>query len=108
MFLKHRSDGSLVEVLSTAPLFDPFESRIPGRFHAGEEVQEPESFAKADLAFPSGEALPGCWINPDYGQSQGGCKTNSSSHRATGDRPEREHGHAKEAQFESQTSSHRP
>jgi hypothetical protein len=66
MFLKQRSDGSLIEVLSTAPLFDPFESRIPGRFHAGEELQEPESFAKADLDFPSGEALPRCWINPDY------------------------------------------
>jgi hypothetical protein len=37
-----------------------------GRFHAGEELQEPERFAKADLSFPSGEPLPRCWLDPGY------------------------------------------
>jgi hypothetical protein len=66
MFLKQRSDGSLVELISTTPLFDPFEAHVMGRFHAGEERQEPEPFAKADLTFPSGESLPRCWLDPAY------------------------------------------
>jgi hypothetical protein len=44
MFLKQRSDGSLVERVSATPLFDPFEAHVMGRF-------------------PSGEALPRCWID---------------------------------------------
>ena len=66
MFLKQRSDGSLVELLSPTPLFDPFEAHVMGRFHAGEELQEAERFAKADLTFPSGEPLPRCWLDPAY------------------------------------------
>ena len=66
MFLKQRSDGSLVELLSPTPLFDPFEAHVMGRFHAGEELQEAERFAKAELSFPSGEALPRCWLDPNY------------------------------------------
>ncbi len=66
MFLKQRSDGSLVELLSPTPLFDPFEAHVMGRFHAGEELQEAERFAKADLIFPSGEPLPRCWLDPGY------------------------------------------
>ena len=66
MFLKHRSDGSLVELISAPSLFDPFEAHVMGRFHAGEEQQDPERFAKADLSFPSGEPLPRCWLDPAY------------------------------------------
>lgn len=66
MFLRHRPSGDLVEVLSLADLFDPTRERIPGRFHAGEELQDPETFRKADLLFPSGEALPRCWIDAHY------------------------------------------
>ncbi len=39
---------------------------VPGRFHAGEELGDPLTFEKADLAFPSGEELPRCWVDPDY------------------------------------------
>jgi hypothetical protein len=47
-------------------LVDPFRTTVPGRFHAGEEMQEPADFSKADLIFPSGEALPACWTDPGY------------------------------------------
>ena len=42
------------------------EAHVMGRFHAGEELQEAEQFAKTNLSFPSGEALPRCWLDPAY------------------------------------------
>ena len=42
------------------------EAHVMGRFQAGEELQEAERFTKADLNFPSGEALPRCWLDPNY------------------------------------------
>lgn len=65
MYLKHIS-GSLVEVLEPAALSDPCRGRVAGRLHAGEELQEPMEFAKSELAFPSGEPLPRCWLDPGY------------------------------------------
>lgn len=66
MFLKQPSSGHLVEVLSTDDLFNPAHPQVQGRFHYGEEMQEPEGFSKGDLVFPSGEALPKCWIDVHY------------------------------------------
>lgn len=66
MYLKHRQSASAVEVLSLEALFDPNLDTVTGRFHAGEELQDPETFAKADLMFPSGEPLPRCWLDPHY------------------------------------------
>lgn len=66
MFLKHLQDGSLVEVINLTELFDPFKAAVDGRLHAGEELQDPASFSKAELTFPSGEALPRCWVDPSY------------------------------------------
>jgi hypothetical protein len=66
MFLKTRHDGSLMEVLNLQQLFDPFASGVDGRLHAGEEVQDLETFQKTDLQFPSGEGLPRCWVDPGY------------------------------------------
>ena len=43
-----------------------FQAAVPGRFHAGEEMQEPQDFAKSDLVFPSDEPLPRCWIDGSY------------------------------------------
>lgn len=68
MYLKHQQTGNLVEVVDTAALFDPFRDRLEGRLHAGEELQEVEVFAKADLVFPSGESLPRCWVDGNYRQ----------------------------------------
>jgi hypothetical protein len=66
MFLKDKKTGDAVEVIDLAALFDPCVNELQGRFHAGEEMQDPENFAKAGLVFPSGEALPQCWTDPDY------------------------------------------
>lgn len=66
MFLQERNSGCLVEVLDTQGLFDPLHRQIEGRKHAGEELQDPEAFDKSNLLFPSGEALPLCWLNPAY------------------------------------------
>ncbi len=66
MFLKHASTGKLVEVLSIRDLFNPMHPNLVGRYHAGEELQDPETFAKADLAFCSNEPLPRCWTDVHY------------------------------------------
>ena len=66
MFLKSKSHGELVELLEVEKLYDPFKKEVLGRFHAGEEMQDPETFVKSELIFPSGEALPQCWLDPDY------------------------------------------
>jgi hypothetical protein len=66
MFLKQQANGHLVEVLSLNDLFDPSLTQIVGRLHYGEEMQEPDKFKKSDLIFPSGEALPRCWLDIHY------------------------------------------
>jgi hypothetical protein len=66
MFLRHQPSGDIVEVLDLEALFDPFRAGLTGRYHWGEEMQEPAPFAKSELVFPSGEPLPRCWVDPHY------------------------------------------
>ena len=66
MFLKDKSSDDLVEVLTIKDLFDPFCSSLIGRYQRGEDLQDPENFDKNALVFPSGEALPRCWIDAHY------------------------------------------
>ena len=66
MYLRNKDTGDLVEVLDITAMADPCRDALPGRYHAGEELQDPATFNKADLVFPSGEALPKCWTDPDY------------------------------------------
>ena len=66
MFLKDVSNDHLVEVLNISDLFNPFNTDVEGRYHYGEEVQEPERFKKSNLIFLSGEKLPKCWIDQHY------------------------------------------
>jgi hypothetical protein len=66
MYLCHQPSGDLVEILDLYALFNPLRTEVSGRLHVGEELQEPEPFAKSDLTFPSGEALPRCWRDPRY------------------------------------------
>ena len=66
MYLKHKQSGDLVEVLEVGNLVDPCVSLVPGRLHAGEELQEPTQFSKTDLIFPSNESLPRCWCDAHY------------------------------------------
>jgi hypothetical protein len=46
MFLKDRSSGELVEVLTIKSLFDPFLDEVAGRCQQGEEVQDPVQLKK--------------------------------------------------------------
>ena len=57
MFLKDKTSGDLVEILTLKELFDPCQAEVSGRFQQGEEVQDPEKLKKAELLFPSGEML---------------------------------------------------
>jgi len=66
MYLKHRISGDLVEIMDEKALINPCQSYVPGRFHAGEEVQAIEQFLKSELTFPSGENMPICWIDAEY------------------------------------------
>jgi hypothetical protein len=66
MYLKDQTSGDLVEVLNVIGLADPFQKTIQGRFHVGEELQDPMDFDKMKLLFPSGESLPQCWVDPNY------------------------------------------
>ena len=66
MFLKNLENDHLVEILNISDLFNPFKADVEGRYHWGEEVQEPDKFRKIDLIFPSGEKLPQCWLNSHY------------------------------------------
>ena len=74
MFLNHRHTGHMIELLSMKELFDPYFTDVAGRYHYGEEAQDPERFEKADLVFLSGEALPRCWTDPHYRDDELGAK----------------------------------
>jgi hypothetical protein len=66
MFLLHRSTQVLVEILELSDLFDPFKTEVLGMAHAGEELQDPALFTKAEMGFPSEESLPICWLDGHY------------------------------------------
>lgn len=66
MFLYHKSANCLVEILEVQDLWNSSASTVMGRFHAGEELQDPELFTKSHLMFPSGEPLPLCWLDSHY------------------------------------------
>lgn len=66
MFLIERASGHLVEVMDLSALFDPYNDEFKGRYNFGEELPEPEMFAKRQLSFCSGEDLPKCWTDPHY------------------------------------------
>ncbi|MBD1915120.1 MULTISPECIES: acetyltransferase [Cyanophyceae] len=66
MFVKDTQDQTLIKVLDVTDLINPQNNQIQGQQQAGEEEQPPQSYEKSRLQFPSGEALPECWTNPDY------------------------------------------
>lgn len=66
MLLKDIGSGSLVEVLDLTSLFDSFKTEVLGYQSVGEEAQDSTSFPKSQLVFPSGQALPRCWMDPHY------------------------------------------
>ena len=66
MFLKHVPTNDLVEVIDLTDVINPHSPTILARSHAGEVIQRPENFLKTELAFPSGESLPLCWIETQH------------------------------------------
>ncbi len=66
MYLRNKENGDLVEVLDMTSMIDPCRDVVTGRYHAGEELQDPAEFSKSILVFPSGEALPRCWTDAGY------------------------------------------
>jgi len=66
VYLKHKPSGDFVEILDIGALIAPCKPVLKGRYHAGEEMQEPVEFDKTELIFPSNEDLPLCWLNPHY------------------------------------------
>jgi hypothetical protein len=61
MFLKLRERDLLIAVENLQDLTNPYETHVSGRLQWGDEEQDPETFNKNDLCFPSGEDLPRCW-----------------------------------------------
>jgi hypothetical protein len=66
MLLQEKETGTLVEILDVQALVNPAEHNISGRVQDGQEEQDPESYGKDGLVFPSGESLPRCWMDADY------------------------------------------
>lgn len=66
MYLMHKHNHDLVEILDVNRLFDPLKKTVRGCYHAGEEMQDAEAFDKHDLIFMSGEPLPQCWLDEHY------------------------------------------
>lgn len=66
MLLKEKETGNLVKILDVEALLSPTQQKVPGQIQAGQEEQNPETFGKEQLIFPSGETLPRCWLDSDY------------------------------------------
>jgi hypothetical protein len=66
MFLREKKTNHLVEVLELGELFDPMQKEVTGRYNWGEDLPEPQAFAKSSLLFASGEELPKCWTDVHY------------------------------------------
>ncbi|AFY68173.1 hypothetical protein [Geitlerinema sp. PCC 7407] len=69
MLLQHKETANLIKVVDPTDLFNPSTESIEGQIQAGQEEQDPTPFAKQELVFPSGEALPRCWLDPNYRQN---------------------------------------
>ncbi|HBL57148.1 MAG TPA: acetyltransferase [Cyanobacteria bacterium UBA8803] len=66
MLLKDKESGSLVKILELEDLLSPTKNTVSGKIQDGQEEQDPASFQKENLIFPSGENLPYCWLDADY------------------------------------------
>ena len=64
MFLKHRKNGGMIDVNEMTDLTNLFHKKVIGRYQAGEELQDPEEFNKADLVFYLVMNLPVIGQNP--------------------------------------------
>ncbi|ARV61314.1 acetyltransferase [Nostocales cyanobacterium HT-58-2] len=66
MFLQLKDSGELVKILDFEELINPNHDVVQAQEQEGQEEQEPDSYKKENLAFPSGESLPRCWMDANY------------------------------------------
>ncbi|MDH6063381.1 acetyltransferase [Umezakia ovalisporum] len=66
MFLQLKDSNQIIKVLDFLELIDPNSNIIHGQDQLGQEEQEPDTYKKQSLVFPSGENLPRCWVDPNY------------------------------------------
>ncbi|NJL65065.1 MAG: acetyltransferase [Methylacidiphilales bacterium] len=66
MLLQAKDSGSIVEILDIQELINPVSNIVKGQNQLGQEEQDPTSYKKENLVFPSGESLPRCWVDANY------------------------------------------
>ena len=64
MFLKQRREGHLIEVADLQELINPLQKGVMARLHFGEEMQDAETFQKADLVFLQVRHCPNAGPHP--------------------------------------------
>jgi len=62
MYLKHIPTGELVEILDLQDVINPHALMVRARKDINDHLQRTKDFVKAELAFPSDEPLPQCWL----------------------------------------------
>lgn len=70
MLLFHKPTNALVEVITLSDLFNPGSAEIVAADQCGQEAQDPDTFLKSEMIFPSGEPLPLCWTDSHYRVTQ--------------------------------------
>lgn len=72
MLLKVRSTNHMVDISNLVDLMNLYCDKVEGREQEGEDIhaQDTETYRKSDLVFLSGEALPRCWTDPHYRDSE--------------------------------------
>lgn len=68
MLLQLKDTSELVKILEIQELLDPNSDVVHAQGQEGQEEQQPDTFKKENLVFPSGEDLPRCWLDADYRQ----------------------------------------
>lgn len=71
MLLQVKDTGELVKILEIQELLDPNSDIVHAQDQEGQEEQQPDTFKKENLVFPSGEDLPRCWLDADYRNGKG-------------------------------------
>ncbi|MBR8837749.1 MAG: acetyltransferase [Stigonema ocellatum SAG 48.90 = DSM 106950] len=69
MLLQIKDNGELVKIADILELINPNTDTVQAKEQQGQEEQQPDSYKKEALVFPSGESLPRCWIDANYKNS---------------------------------------
>ncbi len=66
MLMRNKETGDLIMIESLEQLVSPFDEEVAGRVQSGQEEQDTKRISKLALTFPSGEALPRCWVDSQF------------------------------------------